>query len=361
MRVLVLNAGSSSLKASVVAAGAVVGVAVEVEWSAGAKGAGKVVGDALHRLPATPEAVGYRVVHGGTRYRSPSQVDEALLATVEELDALAPLHNRRAAAVMRAGRTALPRLEHVACFDTAFHADLPEVAWRYPLPASWVERWGIRRFGFHGLSVTWSVRRAAEVLGRPVDELRLVVAHLGSGCSVTAIDRGLSVSTSMGFTPYEGLMMGTRAGSIDPGILLHLLESGVSAEELADGLSRRSGLLGVSGTTASARRLEAAAGAGDAKSQIALEMFAARAAAGIASVATALPMLDALVFTGGIGEHSPLVRDRIARRLGVLSVPSELATPNADGVVADGPPPVLVVEAHEDLVIADEVSTLLAR
>jgi acetate kinase len=279
---------------------------------------------------------------------------------VEALDALAPLHNRRAAAVMRAGQAALPDPPHVACFDTAYHANLPEVAWRYPLPHDWFQHWGIRRFGFHGLSVAWSVRHTAELLGRQVDELRLVVAHLGSGCSVTAVDGGHSVDTSMGFTPFEGLMMGTRPGSVDPGILLHLLRDGVSAEELAEGLAQQSGLLSVSGATPSARELEKRASSDDARAQLALDMFAARAAAGIAAVATAVTQLDALVFTGGIGEHSPLVRQAVVRHLGVLGVPAELATPDGDGIAALGPPAVLVVEAREDLVVAGEVVHLLA-
>ncbi len=360
MRVLVLNPGSSTLKAGLVADGDAVADPVGVDWPAGNEDAARVVDQVLSRLPGAADAVGYRVVHGGTAYRSPVRVDAALVAAVEALDALAPLHNRRAAAVMRAGLVALPGPPHVACFDTAFHADLPEVAWRYPLPYDWVQRWGIRRFGFHGLSVAWSVRRTAELLGRQVDKLRLVVAHLGAGCSVTAVDGGRSVDTSMGFTPFEGLMMGTRSGSVDPGILLHLLRDGVPTEELAAGLAQRSGLLGVSGTTPSAREIEQRARTGDARAQLALEMFAARAAAGIAAVATAVPQLDALVFTGGIGEHSGLVRQEVVRRLGVLGAPGTLATPNGDGIAALGPPAVLVVEAREDLVVAGEVVNMLA-
>ena len=182
MRVLILNPGSSTLKAALLDAerGDVV-AETTLEWPAGEERAGDVVGSAVERLPAeTADAVGYRVVHGGSRYRAPALVDEALLEAVMALDALAPLHNRRAAAVMRAGRELLPALPHVACFDTAFHAGLPEDAWRYPLPAEWVERWGIRRYGFHGLSVTWAVRRAAELLRQPREDLALVVAHLGS-------------------------------------------------------------------------------------------------------------------------------------------------------------------------------------
>jgi acetate kinase len=360
MRVLVLNPGSSTLKGSLVTVGSREAKSVLVEWPPGddAATAPEVVRSLLDRIPSGADAVGYRVVHGGTAYRSPTRVDAELLSTVENLDELAPLHNRRAAAVMRAGAAALPDLPHVACFDTAFHAHLPEEAWRYPLPPEWVEHWGIRRFGFHGLSVAWSTRRAGELLGRPSTELRLVVAHLGSGCSVTAVDRGRSVDTSMGFTPFEGLMMGTRSGSVDPGILLHLLRNGVQTEELADGIAHRSGLLGVAGA-AGAREIEQRAQRGDERARLALDMFARRAAAAIGSAATAFPGIDALVFTGGIGENSPAIRGDIVRRLAVLGLPDDLARDPLDAVAAEGPPAVLVVAAREDLVIGAEVAASL--
>jgi acetate kinase len=259
MRVCVLNPGSSTLKASVVLVGIGTDPAVEsettIEWPAGAEGAEGVVRGALDQLDAAPEAVGYRVVHGGGEYRAPTRVDKRLIDAIERLDVLAPLHNRRAAAVMRVGIAELPDVPHVACFDTAFHDTLPEEARRYPLPAEWVKRYGIRRYGFHGLSVAWGARRAAEMLRRPPDQLGLVVAHLGSGCSVTAVQGGRSVDTSMGFTPLEGLMMGTRSGSVDPGILLHLASQGMTPDGLAAGLAERSGLLAV-GSSSDVRELE---------------------------------------------------------------------------------------------------------
>lgn len=360
MRVLVLNPGSSTLKAALLDAerGDVVAEAA-LEWAAGEERAGDVVGSAVDRLPAeTADAVGYRVVHGGSRYRVTARIDDSLVEAVEALDSLAPLHNRRAAAVMRAGKELLPALPHVACFDTAFHASLPEDAWRYPLPAEWVERWGIRRYGFHGLSVTWAVRRAAELLGQPREDLALVVAHLGSGCSVTAVDGGRSVDTSMGFTPYEGLMMGTRAGSLDPGILLRLAGDGVSVYELTDGLAHRSGLTAMAGTS-DLREIERRANEGDSRATLALAMFDRRAAAAIAAAGTALPRVDALVFTGGIGEHSAASRAAIVARLGALRVPQALAAAEGDSVIAIGPPAVIVVAAREDRVIAEEVDSLL--
>jgi acetate kinase len=358
MRILVLNPGSSTLKGSLLAAGEDDAVTATVDWPAGEAGADAVVGSVLDELPRGADAVGYRVVHGGTAYRVPTRVDDALLAAVEELDALAPLHNRRAAAVIRAGQALLPNLPHVACFDTAFHATLSEEARRYPLPPDWVERWEIRRFGFHGLSVAWSTGRAAQLLGRPPEELGMVVAHLGSGCSVTAVEAGRSVDTSMGLTPFEGLMMGTRSGSVDPGILLRLLDGGIATDQLADGLTHRSGLLAIGGT-ASARELEQRDAAGDADAALALAMFARRAAAAIASAATALSNLDAVVFTGGIGEHSAAVRSAITGRLAVLDVPSVSTPADGDALLAEGPPAVVVVRAREDRVIADEVNRML--
>jgi acetate kinase len=359
MRVLVLNPGSSTLKAAIVE-NAVSTADALIEWPAGERDASGVVGSALEQLPSDLDAVGYRVVHGGTEYRSATRVDEALLNRVEELDELAPLHNQRAAAVMRAGRAALPEVPHVACFDTAFHRDLREEAWRYPIPDEWTDRFEIRRYGFHGLSVAWSVRRAAELLQRPVAELRLVVAHLGSGCSVTAVDGGRSVDTSMGYTPYEGLMMATRAGSIDPGILLRLGDARIASNEVADALAHESGLRAITGTP-DMRAIEARADAGEERARLAIGMFARRAAAAIAAAMTALPAADALVFTGGIGEHSPAMRGEISRRLQSVGIRRVTGDPSADAVLESGPPAIVVVHAREEMVIAAEVVDATAR
>ena len=258
--------------------------------------------------------MGYRVVHGGERFTAATVADDGVVAAIEALADLAPLHNPIAAATIRAGRAILPGVVHVAAFDTAFHATLPETAHRYPVPDEWVAA-GVRRFGFHGLSVAWSVERAAALLGRPVDDLRLIVAHLGGGCSVTAVDGGRSVDTSMGMTPLEGLMMGTRAGSIDPGIVFRLMRDGRQAAAIEDDLDHRSGLLGVGGTQDMAALLERRAG-GDPRAGLAIALFVRRAAAGIAAAATSLPRVDAVVFTGGIGEHASRVRQEVCERLG---------------------------------------------
>jgi acetate kinase len=373
MRILVLNPGSSSLKVSVLEpprrdplASAVVDWGADATRSSGPASAGRAVAAAIDAagvsMPSI-DAVGYRVVHGGTRFTKATVIDDAVVDAIEELATFAPLHNRIAARTIREFRATLPSIPHVATFDTSFHASLPPAGYRYPVPREWFESWGVRRFGFHGLSVAWSVDRAAELLDRPVEDLRLVVAHLGSGCSVTAVETGRSVDTSMGMTPLEGLMMGSRAGSIDPGIVLELLRRDrLTLAQLADVLDHGSGLLGVSGRTADVREVLAAEADGDASAALALELFVRRAAAGIAASSTALSRVDAVVFTGGIGEHSGPLRQRIVGRLSVLGLPAISDAPmESDGPLGlrgDGPT-VLRVEAREDLVVAGNVQATL--
>jgi acetate kinase len=346
--VLVLNAGSRTIKASVVDASHRTLASGEADRPESARPADDraIVQDLLGPLleqteahdPGGPVAVGHRVVHGGPTFRAPAVVDDAVLERIDAVSDLAPLHNPVAVAVIRAARSALPDVPHVACFDTAFHATLPEVAWRYPVPEAWLDDWGVRRYGFHGLSVEWSVGRAAEVLGRPVRALDLVVAHLGGGCSVTAVRAGRSVWTSMGLTPLEGLMMTTRSGSIDPGVILHALARGASAHEVGTTLDVGAGLLAVAGT-GDVRAVRASATRGDLHSRLGLAMFIDRAAAELAGAATRLRRIDAIVFTGGIGENAAGIRSAIVARL----------APLRDGRAA---PPTLVVRAREDLVIA---------
>ena len=302
---------------------------------------------------------------------SPTPVDAGVLASLDAMGELAPLHNAVAVETIRSAAAILPGVPQVACFDTSFHAGLPETVARYPVPDAWYDAWGIRRFGFHGLSVAWSVERAAAILGRPPSELELAVAHLGSGCSVTAVSGGRSVWTSMGFTPLEGLMMGTRSGSLDPGIVIHLVRSGrLDIDAVADALDHRSGLSGVSGQGADVPELERAADRGEPRATLALAMFVDRAAAGIAAAATALPRLDGLVFTGGIGEHAGRLRAAIVGRLAVLGIQpiSDTETDldrvldpaTAPGAVEAAGPVVIRVEAREDLVIARSVSAVVA-
>lgn len=369
--VLVLNAGSSTLKAALLPAGGEEPLAaVTLDWpGVDPATAGERLGEALDRVGAGERpllGVGHRIVHGGPDLTAPRVLDDGVIEALRTLVPLAPLHLPPSLALLDAARERLPALAHVACFDTAFHAGLPEIARRYPLPVHWAETWGYRRYGFHGLSVEWAVGRAAALLGRPERALRLVVAHLGAGSSITAVDRGRSVDTSMGYTPLEGLMMATRSGSVDPGILLAALrDRRLDAEGLADELQHRSGLLGVGGS-ADMRELLHRRSAGDDAAALAIDQFVDRAAAAIGAAATRLPGLDAVVFTGGIGEHAGQVRAAIVRRLAVLGVPAGLGAGRrgaaGDAVLtpAGARPAVLRVTAREDLVIARAVERLAA-
>jgi acetate kinase len=360
---LVLNAGSSTLKASVLRLPAQRPMATaSVTWTPTGSGgeANAALGRLLDELGLSLAdedilAVGHRIVHGGKRFRQPVLIDDAVLGAIGELSELAPLHNPPAIATIRAARARFPDARHVACFDTAFHASLPETSYRYPVPERWFAEWGIRRFGFHGLSTEWAVARSAELLGVAARDLQLVVAHLGSGCSVTAVDGGRSVATSMGFTPLEGVMMATRAGSIDPGVLLWLLDRGnMRLPELENILNHGGGLVAIAGT-GDMQRLLAEAAARDKRAALAIDMFVERAAAGIAAAASHLRRLDGLVFTGGIGEHAGSVRSRIVRRLAVLGiapVPARRLKRDRILSVRGERPAVLRVEAREDIVIA---------
>jgi acetate kinase len=340
MHVLVVNAGSSSLKASLIEVGKDEPIAaVNEAWQDDRAG---TVDAAIGELRSHGEAdaVAHRVVHGGPRFTQPALIDDDVLGQIEAVTELAPLHNRPALEAIRAARSALPSVPHIACFDTAFHSTMPEVAWRYPVPHEWAAAWGIRRFGFHGLSVEWSVTKAAEVLGVGIGEVNIVVAHLGSGCSATAVRNGQSAWTSMGFTPLEGLMMGTRSGSIDPGIPLQLIRTGrLTADEVEAALERQSGLRGVSGSSADMRELRAAADSGDQRAQMAIDMFVASTAQWIAAGLTWVKA-DALIFTGGIGENDERTRSAILDRLPVETQ-------------------AIVVRAREDLVMAGTAASLV--
>jgi acetate kinase len=371
-RVLVVNAGSSSLKVSVLEPGSVTPLATTKQgWGSDAtRVADRAVAlrAALEDLAAAGvqaaslDVAAHRVVHGGARFREATSATEWVIAELEQLSELAPLHNAIALETLRAQRELLPDVRAVCVFDTAFHATLPREAYVYPLPWEWHERWGVRRFGFHGLSVAWSVRRAAELLGRPAEDLALLVAHLGSGCSVTAVLRGRSVSTSMGLTPLEGLAMGTRSGSVDPGVLLHALrERGLSPDELADVLDHGSGLLGMSGLSGDVRELLAASDS--ARARLALDVFARRASEGIAAAAASLERVDGLVFTGGIGENSGALRAAITSRLAVLGIPAvDDIDVERDGVLDSSATGIAVlrIEAREDVVMAEAAAEAVA-
>jgi len=358
VRVLVVNAGSSSLKLALLEGDAVVGA-----HELGAPRATVEAGE-LHRALAdlgTPDAVGHRIVHGGPRYVQPVRIDARVVADLRALTDLAPLHQPKSLAALDAVSNALPGIPAVACFDTAFHATLAPAARTYALPRAWRERFGVRRYGFHGLSHAYASGRAAAMLDRPAAGLRVVTCHLGAGASLAAVRGGVCVETTMGFTPLEGLVMATRSGSVDPGLLLWLLEPGrLELAELADGLEHASGLLGLAGTADLREALER----DDEEARLAIEVYVHRLRAHIAAMAAALHGLDALVFTGGAGERSARIRARAADGLGFLGValdPARNEALDGDGEIGAAGAAVrtLVVRAREDLEISAQVRRVL--
>ena len=358
MRVLVVNAGSSSLKLRVLDAGDTVAAEADIDAPRS-----QVDEDALRAWiggAGTVDAVGHRIVHGGERFRSAVRVDDGVVRELRALTDLAPLHQPKSLAALGAVLDALPDTPTVACFDTAFHATLAPEATTYAVPRAWRERWGVRRYGFHGLSHAYASRRAAEMTGAR----RVVTAHLGAGASLAAVRDGRSVDTTMGFTPLEGLVMATRSGSVDPGLLLWLHDrERLGIEEMSAALEHEGGLLALAGT-ADMREVLARADGGDDEARVALGVYVHRLRAGIAAMAAALGGLDTLVFTGGVGERSAAVRAAAADGLGFLGVALDAGrngAPDGDAdVSADGAPVrTLVVPAREDLEIARQVRALL--
>jgi acetate kinase len=388
MNVLVINAGSSTLKFALFQGEAADAVASGlVDWRAEGGQAGvrleaagrEPVRESLSvtdhaggvrealcllrsagLLDADLAAVGHRVVHGGAEFRSSVRIDGPVKAALDRLTEVAPLHNPPALAAIEAAEAALPGVPQVAVFDTAFHATLPPSAYVYPVPYEWYTDWGVRRFGFHGISVAYCAGRAAELLGRGLAGLRLVICHLGNGCSATAVRDGASIATTMGLTPLEGLMMGTRSGSVDPGVLLYVQrQRGLSAEQLDHVLNHGSGLLGVSGVASDFREVEAAARGGNERARLALEIYAARVGAAVGALAVTLGGIDAVVFTAGVGENSASLRAAACEGLGCLGLRLDVARnnscrPDADVAAADSPGRILVIHTREDLLIARE-------
>jgi acetate kinase len=365
VRVLVVNAGSSSLKHALVD---VDGVTADVlsaaaeSWEPGAYGGRHA--EALQAVLASAggqaEAVGHRVVHGGPTFAGPVRIDAAARKAIAALAPLAPLHTRAALEGIDAAAAALPDLPQVACFDTTFHRTLTAEAATYAVPRTWSERFGLRRYGFHGLNVAWCHQRAAAILGAAASR-RLVVCHLGSGCSVTAVLDGRSVDTSMGFTPLDGVPMATRPGALDPGLLLHVLAAGVGLDELDEALNHRSGLLGIAGLHG-LREVELAAAAGDERAQLAFAILVRGVSGAVAAMTTALHGLDAVVFTAGAGEGSAALRAAVCARLAQLGVGVD-ATRNAEHAEQIAPPgaavAVLIVAAGEEIVVARDTATVL--
>ena len=322
----------------------------------------KLVGDG-----SSIRVVGHRLIHGGEEIRRPVRIDAAMKETILRYVDLAPLHIPAGLDAIEATESALPGVPQVGLFDTAFYGDIPPAAYIYPLPYEWYRKWGVRRFGFHGISHAYCTSRAEEMLPPELSEPRLVICHIGQGGSATAVRGGVAVTNTMGFTPLEGLVMGTRSGTVDPGILLYMMrEKGLSVDELDDTLHNKSGLLGISGLSSDFRRLEAAAAQRHARAKLALEVCAYRVKTTIGSLAAALGGIDALVFTGGIGENSVGLRREVCDGLQHLGLHLDAqrnaaCRPDADIATDDSPGRVLVVHTREDLMIARESRRLVAE
>ena len=371
MRVLALNCGSSSVKSALIDAATgqrLHEVHVEkIDWGhAQLQGVQDAVAHVLSeyaRVASPPEAVAHRVVHGGEKFHTATLLDDAVLNEIDRLSVLAPLHNPPAVAAIRQARESLPDVPHIAVFDTAFHATLPEQAREYALAKDVRERLGIRRFGFHGINHAHVASSVASYLNR---DARIVCCHLGNGASVTAIEGGRSVDTSMGMTPLEGLVMGTRAGDVDPGVLLQLFRSGeFGVEQLDDLLNKHSGLKGLTGSN-DMREIEKRASAGDEDCRRAITLYAYRIRKYIGAYAAAMGGVDVVAFTGGVGENSSLIRARCLERLDFLGIAldesrnrsAKLSSERPIELVSQdsGRVRVLVVRADEELAMAREAA-----
>jgi acetate kinase len=390
--VLVLNSGSSSVKFAVLdpASGerALSGLAEQVGTPGAALRIGRD-GNAVttERLPGGdhravisrildhlddagmphPVGAGHRVVHGGDRFTASVLVDDEVIAAIRMFSRLAPLHDPDNLLGIEAIRAVWPGLPQVAVFDTAFHQTMAPRAFRYAVPEEWYTRYGVRRYGFHGTSHRFVAERAAALLGRPLAELRLVTAHLGNGCSAAAVREGRSVDTTMGLTPLEGLVMGTRSGDVDPGVFGYLADrAGLTVDQVTQALNTASGLAGLSGVGQDMRAVEQAAAAGDERARLALDVFVHRLAKAIAAMVVGLERLDALVFTGGIGENSALIRGQVLARLGFLGLAEDAQANARHGratsgrISPEGPVLALVVPTDEELQIARDTARLIA-
>jgi acetate kinase len=354
-RVLVVNAGSSSLKLRLLGDDDTVLRTADLGDDAPEMAA------AIEGWPE-PQAVGHRIVHGGQRFTGPAVVDADVRAQIERLTDLAPLHQPKSLAALDEVTAVLPDVPAVACFDTAFHHTIPAAAATYALPAQWRDRWPLRRYGFHGLSVAYCARRVAALVP---SARRLVVCHLGAGASVTAVADGRSVDTTMGFTPLEGLVMATRSGTVDPGLVLWLEEHAkLRPNDVATALEHESGLLGLAGD-ADIRAVLARAEAGDDAARLAINVYLHRLASSIAAMATAARGIDVLVFTGGVGENAAQIRAAAVEALdfvglGLDAAANAVAHPDVEVTARGNSARVFVIAAREDLQIAAETRTALS-
>ncbi len=394
MKILVCNAGSSSLKFSLFEAeGDLLLAEGGIDWTTKptrlvfrrtghqeireelklekhADAVARILDD-LQAGPSAPlrvfgelQAVGHRVVHGGKRYTAAVRITPEVKRTIGELAELAPLHNPASLDGITAVEQVLPKVPQVAAFDTAFHATLSEVARTYPVPQKWTREWGMRRYGFHGLSHSYCAGRAAEMIGRR--DLRLIIAHLGNGASVSAVCNGICVDTSMGFTPLEGLMMGTRSGTVDPGMLVYLLRhKGLDVNELDQALNYQSGLLGLSGVSSDMRQVLSEL-PHNPDAGLAVEVYVHRIRQTVGAMAATLGGIDALVLTAGVGEHAPEIRERVCEKLNYLGLEldrtaNQTCKPDADIAMPASVARILVIATREDLTIMRETRQLVAR
>ena len=375
MRILVLNGGSSTFKCWYGEVYEPVPVEAQrplwqkkLEWSGPAASATENALDAaLKSIPGDVDVIGHRVVHGGKVYRESTVITAEVRAAIAQQAELAPSHNRlELQAIDAAGRVFGDAVPQVAVFDTAFHASLPPQAFVYPGSYEWFEN-GIRKFGFHGISHQYASRRAAYLLGRDLASLRMITCHLGNGCSLAAIRDGRSIETTMGFTPLEGIMMGTRSGSIDPGIIIYLVRHrGYSADQLDRILNQQSGLCGISGLSGDMREILKASQEGNERARLAFDIYAHRLCLGIGSMLGALGGLDALVFTAGVGENCAPLRERVARQFAFLGLKlddGKNAAPTLDEDIAapDSAIRVVVLRAQEDWEIARECHRVISN
>lgn len=389
---LVINCGSSSLKFALIRSATQETLAsglaeklfepepVLTVKHAGAKETVKLSGqghsiamqgilDALNSRDLLSEVanVGHRVVHGGEFFKSATVINEKVLEAIEQCIPLAPLHNPANLLGIQSAMEAFPDLPHVAVFDTAFHQTMPEHAYRYAVPSSLYREHGVRRYGFHGTSHQYVTGRAAELLGKPLEDTCLISAHLGNGCSITAVKGGKSVDTSMGMTPLEGLVMGTRSGDIDPNLHQFMAQAlNLNVDQVTDLLNKKSGLLGLSELSNDMRELEEARQAGHAGAALAVEVFCYRLARYVAAMAVPLGRIDALIFTGGIGENSRFVRENTLRHLGIFGFELDaernqsMVGGQSGQITTDRGPVALVVGTNEELMIALQTEKVLS-
>jgi acetate kinase len=308
--------------------------------------------------------VGHRVVHGGEEFTGSVIIDEKVIASIKKFADLAPLHNPHNLAGIQAVQRRLPDAKQVACFDTAFHATIPKAAYMYALPYELYEQYGIRRYGFHGISHRYVARRAAAMMGRGKYDINAVTCHLGNGCSITAVKQGRSIDTSMGFTPLEGVPMGTRSGDLDPSILFYLGDRGYDAKALKELCNKKSGLLGISGVSNDVRTLERLAGQGDSRAKLAIDVFCYRIKKYIGVYCAVLETVDAVVFTGGIGENSVFLRQKICNGLNQLGVQLDgeanriAVAEEAEINAKDSRVKIFVIPTNEQVAIANDTYEL---